>query len=300
MSTSTGTLDSSIAYFPFGATRTGSVNTVKEFTGQRLDQTGLYYYNARYYDPLIGRFISPDSATPDLMNPQSFNKYTYCFNNPLKYRDPNGHQPVSTLNAIYNFYASGAMSQTCVSTETFIANLGNIWTAFHEIAQVNAAKALSDAGVVGISLEHKVGNRCEADIVGNNNQVWEVKLAGTSSNAQLTKYCSMGGLERGDNMAIDPITNIPIIGDIKMRVNFGQPGEINYSFYRTGGNGEPVTVTSTEVYKQVKWRALAASAVLVSVAAATVIEDIYTGGAGIGDDIPSLMGGLKIASAFLY
>jgi YD repeat-containing protein len=43
MSTSTGTLDSSIAYFPFGATRTGSVSTDKEFTGQRLDQTGLYY-----------------------------------------------------------------------------------------------------------------------------------------------------------------------------------------------------------------------------------------------------------------
>ena len=30
------------------------------FTGQRLDDTGLYYYNARYYDPTIGRFINPD------------------------------------------------------------------------------------------------------------------------------------------------------------------------------------------------------------------------------------------------
>ncbi len=93
MSTSTGTLDSSISFYPFGATRTGSVSTAKEFTGQRLDQTGLYYYNARYYDPLIGRFISPDTAAPDLINPQSFNKYTYCFNNPLKYTDPTGLWP---------------------------------------------------------------------------------------------------------------------------------------------------------------------------------------------------------------
>ncbi len=35
----------------------------KKFTGQRLDDTGLYYYNSRYYDPMIGRFISPDPLT---------------------------------------------------------------------------------------------------------------------------------------------------------------------------------------------------------------------------------------------
>jgi RHS repeat-associated protein len=78
-------------YFPFGSTRTGSVSTDKKFTGQRLDGTGLYYYGARYYDATIGRFISPDTASPALMNPQSFNKYTYCSNNPLKYNDPTGH-----------------------------------------------------------------------------------------------------------------------------------------------------------------------------------------------------------------
>jgi len=37
-------------------------------TGQRLDSNGLYYYNARYYDPLIGRFISADTILPDPVN----------------------------------------------------------------------------------------------------------------------------------------------------------------------------------------------------------------------------------------
>jgi RHS repeat-associated protein len=90
MSTSTGTSDSSIVYLPFGATRTGSVNTLKEFTGQRLDATGLYYYNARYYDTLIGRFISADKIGIDYNNPQTLNRYAYCSNNPLKYTDSSG------------------------------------------------------------------------------------------------------------------------------------------------------------------------------------------------------------------
>ena len=61
------------------------------FTGQRFDQTGLYFYNARYYDATIGRFISPDTFVQSLANPQTLNRYSYCINNPLKYIDPTGH-----------------------------------------------------------------------------------------------------------------------------------------------------------------------------------------------------------------
>ena len=51
-----------IKYFPFGGTIPGGdVPTDRKFTGQRLDDTGLYYYNARYYDPTIERFISRHS-----------------------------------------------------------------------------------------------------------------------------------------------------------------------------------------------------------------------------------------------
>ena len=63
----------------------------QQFTGQRLDSTGLYYYGARYYDPTIGRFISPDPIIQNFTNPQNFNRYSYCLNNPLKYIDPSGN-----------------------------------------------------------------------------------------------------------------------------------------------------------------------------------------------------------------
>jgi RHS repeat-associated protein len=86
-------IGTAVKYLPFGETRASvTVPTDKLFTGQRLDGTGLYYYNARYYDPTIGRFISPDTVIPNLANPQCFNRYSYCLNNPLKYTDPSGHE----------------------------------------------------------------------------------------------------------------------------------------------------------------------------------------------------------------
>jgi hypothetical protein len=54
-----GALVNTIRYTPYGETRAGDVSTDKKFTGQRLNATGLYYYNACYYDPTIGRFINP-------------------------------------------------------------------------------------------------------------------------------------------------------------------------------------------------------------------------------------------------
>jgi RHS repeat-associated protein len=91
MTSDNGTSLGTMKYYPYGATRSGSVPTDKLFTGQRKDGTGLYYYGARYYDPMIGRFISADTVVPNPANPQSFNRFSYCMNNPLKYTDPSGN-----------------------------------------------------------------------------------------------------------------------------------------------------------------------------------------------------------------
>lgn len=68
------------------------------YTGRRLDATGLLYYHVRYYDPMLGRFVSADSVTPDPQNPQNFNRYSYAGNNPLRYNDPTGHWLESAID----------------------------------------------------------------------------------------------------------------------------------------------------------------------------------------------------------
>ncbi len=82
-------------YHPWGNLRGSNepvVPTDTGYTGQTHDQsTGLMHYNARYYDPAIGRFISADTIVPNLMNPQSLNRYAYVLNSPVKFIDPTGH-----------------------------------------------------------------------------------------------------------------------------------------------------------------------------------------------------------------
>jgi len=68
------------------------IATSLRFTGQRENATiGLYFYNARYYDPALGRFTQPDTIVPQPGNPGGLNRYSYVLNNPIKYRDPTGH-----------------------------------------------------------------------------------------------------------------------------------------------------------------------------------------------------------------
>lgn len=65
--------------------------------------------NGRCYDPVAGRFLSPDIIIQDGNNTQCYNKYSYCVNNPLKYNDPSGWS-WTTIQAIYHAnMVAGAM-----------------------------------------------------------------------------------------------------------------------------------------------------------------------------------------------
>ena len=99
MTNQSGTTVGEDRFYPFGEMcfTTGNMQTDKLFTGQRqMAGLGIYHYNARFYSPKLGRFLSADTIVPSPTSPQAFNRYSYVMNNPLRYIDPTGHKCVET------------------------------------------------------------------------------------------------------------------------------------------------------------------------------------------------------------
>jgi RHS repeat-associated protein len=103
-----GAIEEESDYYPFGTevVVASGVNKYK-FTGKERDtETGLDYFSARYYGNAFGRFITPDPlmSSGHPYDPQSWNRYTYVLNNPLRYTDPTG---------LYTFGSCNGDKDTC-------------------------------------------------------------------------------------------------------------------------------------------------------------------------------------------
>ncbi|RXE57608.1 RHS repeat-associated core domain-containing protein, partial [Acetivibrio mesophilus] len=89
-----GNIEEEKYYDANGNLTTTPINNNIRYAGYQYDEeTGLYYLNARMYDPKIARFLQEDTYRGDPNDPLSLNLYTYVKNNPLVYYDPTGHWP---------------------------------------------------------------------------------------------------------------------------------------------------------------------------------------------------------------
>lgn len=90
-----GTIVNTQEYYPFGETSFGSYGKKRyQYVGKERDEeSGLYYYGARYYAPWTCRFISCDPKAAE--TPQQ-SPYNYCHNNPVNLIDPDGMQATGT------------------------------------------------------------------------------------------------------------------------------------------------------------------------------------------------------------
>lgn len=136
---------------------------------ERDSESGLDYFLARYYSGAQGRFTSPDefkggpfeftaraAANPtfyaDLTNPQSLNKYQYCFNNPLRYIDPDGHQSdeASWLDRLLAYLSSYFNSKVNVATDSPRASVPNpVGLDAGKIVEKHMDTLAKGSGVVG-------------------------------------------------------------------------------------------------------------------------------------------------------
>jgi len=143
--TYSGTLKQELSYDAWGRLRDPATHVAytpgtepalflgRGYTGHEyLPWFGLINMNARLYDPALGRFLSPDPyvQTPDFT--QSFNRYSYCINNPLMYTDPTGEkwwrwllaavglsEPVSTPS-----FVTSTITTSYLTAEFNLAHIG--------------------------------------------------------------------------------------------------------------------------------------------------------------------------------
>ncbi|MEZ4909938.1 MAG: FG-GAP-like repeat-containing protein [Saprospiraceae bacterium] len=113
---SAGNVEAMQNFDPWGRRRNGSTwNLIDEnlpsglpywlyrgYTGhEHLQAFHLIHMNSRLYDPEVGRMLAPDNVISDGGYSQNYNRYSYAYNNPLKYTDPSGNEPLSALTIAY-------------------------------------------------------------------------------------------------------------------------------------------------------------------------------------------------------
>ncbi len=100
----TNTVVMELRYRPWGEVRYSSGTGITDytFTGQKseMQELGLLFYQSRFFDPSLGRFIQADSIVPEPGNPLAWDRYAYVLNNPVKYIDPSGHGACSGPNRV--------------------------------------------------------------------------------------------------------------------------------------------------------------------------------------------------------
>ncbi|QQR72312.1 MAG: hypothetical protein IPJ17_12350 [Holophagales bacterium] len=130
-------------YYPFGeeVTTTGNQQTIddKKFTGHQRDTLGtagvaedIDYMHARFYSPLLGRFLSTDPVLGMQQSPQSWNRYSYVEGRPLTRTDPTGKL---------------ATAQTADKAISMV-----------ETAGAAAADAVNDGSVMGVYVATQIAN----------------------------------------------------------------------------------------------------------------------------------------------
>jgi RHS repeat-associated protein len=101
-------------YGPFGTPLTSNGSTIlqgKAYINERFDpETGLQYLHARYYDPDLGRFLTPDTWDP-IIAEVDVNRYAYSGNDPVNYSDANGHLSTAAWTLATELGAAAGFSQ---------------------------------------------------------------------------------------------------------------------------------------------------------------------------------------------
>ncbi len=142
-----GSVSARVFYEPYGAIAEleGSDSFRPKFGGKELDAASeLYYFNARYYDPETGRFITSDSQLGGSLNQSYvFNQYAFTLNNPVNHTDPSGHN-------VFSWFHHHSKQLGAIAISTLEIAAGVTLTVVSGGALSMVGEGLINAGIEGI------------------------------------------------------------------------------------------------------------------------------------------------------
>ncbi len=228
-----GTKTAELRFKAWGESRFtyGSTPTTYRYTGQReQSQLSIYFYGARWYDPALSRFLSPDSIVPlQSQGVQAWDRYAYVNNNPLTYNDPDGH---------FVNVAAGAIIGATIGVGLYALNIMSSHQDFNisqalTVAAVGAASgALISTGigaVAGVQLFAGVGLAACAG-----GQLIANTITGSDFKTTDFVVSSAYGFANG---ALGPIVGTTLVGAVALG---GVTSAASYAVTNTL-NGEPLT-----------------------------------------------------------
>lgn len=219
-------------YEPYGQVATGGVLAMG-YTGHRNDtDTGLVYMQQRYYDPVVGRFLSIDPVTTDADTGDSFNRYAYANNNPFKYVDPHGRQALKVLVEIV---------KALVKTEAKQGAKAGAKEAAKDGAKVAAEGAKrgpkTDPTAPHNAKIREVGDKVEAEegeVLAGGGRAKEILIdrpGGVKSGRRPDViYRDADGVERGTNVGRAKANGSPIKREAEALKDLNGPGKLPTDF----------------------------------------------------------------------
>ncbi len=180
-----GMVVTSHEYMPFGEDwiTEGDTKNAPKYNSQELDkESGYYFYNARHYDPEIGRFVTPDSVIDGELSTQGWNRFAYVHNNPIRYKDPTGHGVLDTLKSV----GSGVVDRA--------SEYGSAISGAASALKQEAKEAIKDPKAYAYKVDDKLGEKVNKAL---SNPRQFLKDAGSvCGNTLLDTYKEISGLGR--------------------------------------------------------------------------------------------------------
>ena len=182
---STGAKVVAYTYGPWGEARgvsgilastLGAANPLRYRSYVYDTETGLYYLNSRYYNPIWGRFINADSLI-DGSSATSQNMFAYCNNNPVNMADPTGHLPFFLVTGLI-----GAVAGAIIGGVRAAKSGNSVWKG--------ALKGAAIGGAIGLGAGMAAGAALAGSVTASTGAV----MAGASA---LASTVSAGGIGAG-------------------------------------------------------------------------------------------------------